>query len=207
MEKAKTIESTVPGVVAHIYYDTDPECPEDDIVQIAYSSSRNCLGTQNCSRAELDEIRDGIESGKYVGVRVWAYVHGGATISTGTKLHGDSKVRLRENPFSCPWDSGQSGFAYMTRENALREWGKKRLSAQQKAKALAYIDGVVDTFDQYLRGDMYGYQVVDSRGGSDDVVDSCWGYYGMDDVTREAQDAMAAHITNTPVQQELALES
>lgn len=182
----KTIPSDVPGLEARIYYEEYPEAPEYDIVKITYSSSRYCLGTECVSRERLDEIRDGIASGKYVGVPVWAYVHSGATISTGKKLRGDTPARLRENPYGCPWDSGQSGFAYMTYEDALRNWGKKRLSAQQKAQAIACIDGVVDEFAAYLRGECYGYEIV--RG--EDVLDSCWGFIGDEYVEQEAKAAL-----------------
>lgn len=185
----KTIPGDVPELEARIYYDEDPEAPEDDIVKIAYSSSRHCLGTQSCTREQLDEIRDGIASGKYVGVPVWAYVHSGATISTGKKLRGDTTARLRENPYGCPWDSGQSGFAYMTHENALREWGRKRLSAKQKAQAIAYIDAAVDEFAAYLRGECYGIRIM--RG--EEVLDSCWGFIGDECVEQEARAALKHH--------------
>lgn len=185
----KTITDAESGLEAHIYYDTDPQPPEYDIVKIAYSSSRQCLGTENVSREQLDKIRDGIASGKYVGVPVWAYVHSGATISTGRKLRGDTAARLRENPYGCPWDSGQSGYAYVTYEDALREWGRKRLSAQQKQKAVHYIDGVVDEFAAYLRGECYGYEIL--RG--EEVLDSCWGFIGDECVEQEARAALKHH--------------
>jgi len=204
---AKTITCDVPGLEARIVYDNDPQAPEDDIVKIAYSSSRHCLGTENVSKQRLDEIRDGIRSGKYVGVPVWAYVHSGATISTGKPVAGDSKKRLRVNPFHCPWDSGQSGFAYMTHEDALREWGRKRLSKQQKERAEQYIDAVVDEFALYLQGECYGIQIVDTRGGEEEEIDACWGYLGIDLTESEAKHTLKGFADAEPKQGELALES
>lgn len=205
-EVVKTITCEIKGLEARIVYDPDPQAPESDIVKTAYSSSRHCLGTENVSKQRLDEIRDGIRSGKYVGVPVWAYVHSGATISTGKELNGKSKKRLRMNPFGCPWDSGQSGFAYMTHEDALREWGKKRLSAQQKERAIEYIDGVVDEFAAYLRGECYGIEIVDTRGsGAPDVLDSCWGYFGMEVTETEAKHMLRGFADNVQYQHELAL--
>ena len=200
----KTITCDVPGLEARIVYDNDPQAPEDDIVKIAYSSSRECLGTENVSKQRLDEIRDGIRSGKYVGTPVWAYVHSGATISTGKPLQGGSKKRLRMNPYGCPWDSGQSGFAYMTREDALREWGKKRLSAQQKERAIEYIDGVVDEFAAYLRGECYGILIVDTRGVEEKELDACWGYIGLDYAESEAESTLKGFADNAQYQQERA---
>lgn len=206
---AKTLTCAIKGLEAHIVYDLDPQAPESDIVKIAYHNLRQCLGTEQVTRARLDEIRDGIRSGKYVGVPVWAYVHSGATISTGKTLMGGSKKRLRMNPFSCPWDSGQSGFAYMTHEDALREWGRKRLSKQQKERAKQYIDAVVDEFALYLSGECYGYEIVDTRGPGEPIeIDSCWGFFGMESVEIEARAALKAVADLVkPVQGELALES
>lgn len=204
---AKTITCDVPGLEARIVYDDDPQAPEDDIVKIAYSSSHHCLGTENVSKQRLDEIRDGIREGKLVGVPVWAYVHSGATISTGKKLNcpcGRCASRLRENPFNCPWDSGQSGFAYMTHEDALREWGKKRLSAQQKERAIKYIDGVVDEFAAYLRGECYGIKIVDTRGVEEKELDACWGYIGLDYAESEAASTLKGFADSVQYQQEQA---
>lgn len=204
----KTITCDVKGLEARIVYDTDPQAPDSDIVKIAYHSVRHCLGTEQVTRARLDEIREGIRTGKYVGVPVWAYVHSGATISTGKPLRGDSKQRLRMNPFHCPWDSGQSGFAYMTHEDALREWGRKRLSKQQKERAEQFIDAVVDEFALYLSGECYGYEIVDTSGPGEPVeLDACWGFFGMEYVEQEAAAALKAIADAGPKQGELALES
>lgn len=204
----KTITCDVKGLEARIVYDTDPQAPESDIVKIAYHSSCQCLGTENVSKQRLDKISEGIRSGKYVGVPVWAYVHSGATISTGKPLMGGNKKRLRMNPFGCPWDSGQSGFAYMTHEDALREWGRKRLSKQQKERAEQFIDVVVDEFAMYLSGECYGIKIVDTRGpGAPDVLDSCCGFLGMDYVECEATHMLKAFADAAPKQGELALGS
>jgi hypothetical protein len=47
--------------------------------------------------------------------------------------------------------------------------------------------GEVKTFDQYLRGDVYGYVVTDPDGNE---VDSCWGLYGIEDAEQEARSAL-----------------
>lgn len=195
MEPVKIIESGVPGIVAHIYSDLDPEPPENDIVKIAYlNRSRYTLGDEAVSEERMDEIGQQVREGKLVGVPVWAYVHSGATISTGKKLKGGKGV-LRMNPFNCPWDSARSGWAYMKREDALREWGNKRLSEKQRQKAEFYIDGVVDEFDMYLRGECYGIVVMDVRDGQKEL-ESCWGFYGWDyteaEAARMAQELAAA---------------
>jgi hypothetical protein len=205
MYKVKELASSNPDIVAVIHYDDHAEPPESDIVKIAYrGSARNTLGSQPCTDDELDQIGQDIEAGVLVGVPVWAYVHSGSTISTGTKLRGDTKARLRENPYHCRWDSGRSGWAYMTAKDALKEWGNKRLSAQQRDKAHHYIDGVVDEFAMYLRGEVYGYTIDRIERDEDgeeigrDQLDSCWGFFGEECVTEYAQKALDCGVAAAP---------
>lgn len=47
-----------------------------------------------------------------------------------------------------------------------------------------YLKSDVEVFDKYLRGEVYGYQTLDSRGN---VYGSCWSFYGdIEDVFEEA---------------------
>lgn len=204
MDPIKTIEGSVPGYKAHIYYDPDAIPPDSDIVKIAYlRRARRVLGTEAVTEERLDEINADIRAGKLVGVPVWAYVHSGATISTGKPLKGGSTARLRMNPFNCPWDSGRSGVAYMTREDALSQWGHKRLSAQQKKRAEAFIDSVVEEFALYLQGECYGFKIVAPDGT---VLDQCWGFVGMEHVEAEATASLAHVCKDASVQGELDLK-
>ena len=102
-------------------------------------------------------------------LNVYAYEHGGITVST--------------SPFTCLWDSGQVGYIYLTRGDILKEWGYKRLNAARRAKLYEYLKAEVETYNQYLTGDVYGYVIV---GGSSDG-DSCWGFYGIDYIKEEVK--------------------
>jgi hypothetical protein len=163
------------GYTLRILTDDHPESPADwaTLGQIAYCSSHYTLGTECVSQDRLQEIADGIKDGSLIGLPVYAYVHSGETIST--------------RPFSCPWDSGQSGFVYCTKEQAQKEWGD-----DHEANALRVLRGEVETFDQYLRGDVYGYTITDKDG---DVVDSCWGFYGRECADEEGMAALNHYAT------------
>lgn len=160
------------GYTMRILTDDDPDSPAnwDNLGQIAYCSDRYTLGTEHVSRDRLDEIGERIQSGEYIGLPVFAYIHGNATIST--------------SPFSCPWDSGQCGFVYCRASDAEDEWAG---DSHFRANALRVLRGEVETFDQYLRGDVYGYTITDAHG---DIVDSCWGFYGIECAEEEAQAAL-----------------
>ncbi len=54
------------------------------------------------------------------------------------------------------------------------------VSLSLKVRALKIAEAEVQTYDQYLRGEVYGYQI-------DEDGDSCWGYYGIEDCLEEAK--------------------
>lgn len=107
---------------------------------------------------------------------LFLYDHGGITISTGR--------------FSCQWDSDQVGFIYMTKQVALEAFQTKEgkpykiLCKALRDKVEACLKAEVEEYDQYLTGDVYGYDVLDSEGN---IEDSCYGFYGIDSVTEEAK--------------------
>ena len=74
--------------------------------KITYNSISYRLGNEPVSLERFEAIDRGIKRGDLIGLPVYAYVHSGETIST--------------EPFSCPWDSGRSGWVYCTTEAALR---------------------------------------------------------------------------------------
>ena len=162
------------GYTLRILTDDHPESPADWVTlgRIAYTSDRYTLGTEHVSQERAQEILDGIEDGSLFGLPVYAYVHGGATIST--------------RPFSCPWDSGQSGFVYCRASDA-EDWWDADPDPDFRQNALRVLRRQVETFDQYLRGDVYGYTITDKNG---DVVDSCWGFYGIECAEEEALSAL-----------------
>lgn len=160
-----------------VYHDPDPESPAnwDNLGQIIYTSFQYALGTRRVTHAQMDDIYEHIASGELVGMPVFAYVH------------GDAMIRAAEsNPFNCPWDSGQSGYVYCSHKRAVQEFGLPEKVARREA--LRVMVGEVETFNQYLQGDVYGYRIM--RGN--DEVDACWGLYGLDYAVRAAKEAAEA---------------
>ena len=105
------------------------------------------------SRADLFKV---IEEKGTIIKSLFLYDHSGITISTGR--------------FSCPWDSGQVGWIYITKDKIEKEgW-----TPEQADK---YLDGEVEVYDNYLTGEVYGFRIEDADG---EEVESCWGYYGDD---------------------------
>lgn len=165
-----------------IRVDDDPPSPADwdNLGEIVYLlRSSNVLGTEAVSDTEMQEIGAKIKAGAYIGLPVFSYVHSGSTIRAA-----------ETNPFSCPWDSGQSGYVFVEREKALKEYGRKKMSAKLRKQVLAVLEAEVETFDQYLQGDVYFYVV---RKGVD-IVDTCSGIYGAEQAEKEAKEFIDAEV-------------
>lgn len=139
---------------------------------------------------------------------LWLYDHGGITISCSHCY-----------PYNDRWDSGQVGWIIAEKEKIMREtveilydengepipeehqhqdgqitWGVKYRPLTDetwRARAVEIMEGEVEVYDQYLRGEVYGYNLYrlgdagddeDEEFDEDDAeeADSCWGFFGDD---------------------------
>lgn len=91
---------------------------------------------------------------------VYMYDHSGITVNTGG--------------FNCPWDSGQLGWIWCTKEAARLEWPNTK-DEQLVALAEDRLRAEIKSWDLYLTGQVYGYEVYGLDG---ELVDSCWGFLG-----------------------------
>lgn len=155
-------------------------------------------GRQSCPQALLDKHRELIQAWMADNLCIlplYLYDHSGITMST--------------NRFNCPWDSGQVGYIYLTREKYEKETA---LEFTIKA-AHEILTGEVETYDYYLTGEVYGktlhrmedtwpedgdlrrltlvesnpvYRLFEADSDYDieqydcQELDSCWGYFGHD---------------------------
>lgn len=187
MTPLETIESRVPGLVVEIHHDSDPHYDFETLGTITYNAhARTVVGVVPKTAEEDAEIARMVRDGQAYGIPVWAYVHSSATVRAADK-----------NPFGCPWDSGRSGWVYVMKDKALKEYGRKlpsRLFGIMVRKRLAE---EVEEFDAYLSGQVYGYRVL--KNGEE--IDSCWNIFGHDNVRDEAKAALAAAVKqHAPVQ-------
>lgn len=155
----------------NIYYDSGLESPRE----------WNNLGTfytahhRYCPEKEFDrhfrredvfdrygDFSNSFEK-KHIALKIYLYDHSGLTISSG--------------PFSCPWDSGWFGIVAVSIEKVKKEFGWKKITAARRRKIESYLQGEIDTYDQYLRGEVYGYRITPAS-DDDNVIESCWGYFG-----------------------------
>ena len=92
-------------------------------------------------------------------------------------MYDHSGQTIRTTPFSCRWDSGQLGFVFVDLPT-LKEWGYDSKEAYEKGAGRTLEEDLISNvslYDDYITGNVWGFELVDS---DDDTVDSCWGFYG-----------------------------
>jgi len=114
---------------------------------------------------------------------LYLYDHSGLSMST------DSFVGRAQH---AEWDSGTVGFIYVSREAALKEFGGKYLTKKKIEKVKRILQGEVETFDSYLRGDVY-YIAIKDRENDGEIVDSVGGFYGYEYAEEEAKGMLKEH--------------
>lgn len=99
-------------------------------------------------------------------------------------LYDHSGITMKTTPFSCPWDSGQVGFIFVTLENVRKEFGVKRVSKNIRTKCEDILRSEVATYDSYISGDVW---IVAEKAASGIVLYACGGFYGYDSAKEEAE--------------------
>ena len=94
-------------------------------------------------------------------------------------LYDHSGITMNTGGFSCPWDSGQVGYIYVTKEKVREEFKVKVVSPKLRAKVYKILEQEVKVYDDYLTGNVWGYIIKDHNGNEIDDG-SCWGFYGDD---------------------------
>ena len=188
-------EKRIDNYLIRTYYDNSPESPRewDNLGTMVCFHGRYSLGDKHDYNSDdyngWDEMEKDIIKRENVGVilPLYLYDHSGITISTSS--------------FSCPWDSGQIGFIFISKKKMLEEYGGKIVTQKLKEKVTEYLKGEVETYDQYLQGDIYGYKIFkvtecDYGHEHEEELGSCWGFYGEENCLDEAESIVKYYIEN-----------
>ena len=162
-----------------IEQDSSPDSPRtwDNLGTMVCFHKRYDLGDKTDYRSDdydsWDELKQGIieNEGEVFMLPLYLYDHSGITIST--------------RPFNCPWDSGQVGVIFVSKYKVKKE-------GIDESKVLDYLKGEVETYDQYLTGDVWGYRIYEIETCSlghehKTLVDSCWGFFGEEYAEKEGR--------------------
>ena len=94
---------------------------------------------------------------RFILLPLYLYDHSGISISTGS--------------FSCPWDSGQVGYIYVSYSDIRKEYSRKRVTKKLLKKMESFLRQEVALYDNYLTGQVYGY-IVTAPWNENEEVDS-----------------------------------
>lgn len=157
------------GYTIEIHQDEDAESPRewDNLGNMVCFHRRYNLGDKHNYKSSnfnnWDDFKKTLieDEGAYIILPLYLYDHGGIT--------------MRTTEFSCHWDSGMVGLIYAKREDILKEYNCKKISKKTKNLVTFLLISEVKIYDEYLRGNCYGYVITDKNGES---LDSCWGFIG-----------------------------
>lgn len=174
-----THEERIGNYLIRIFQDESPESPRewDNLGTMVCFHRRYDLGDKHDYKSSdydsWDEMKGAIMENEDIHtiLPLYLYDHSGITMNT--------------TGFSCRWDSGQVGWIFVSKEKVEKDCGKD-------CDVEKILRGEVETYDQYLTGDVYGYKVYkvtecDHGHEHEEELDSCWGFYGEDECISEAK--------------------
>lgn len=106
-------------------------------------------------------------------------------------LYDHSGITISTNPFNCKWDSGQVGFIYTTKQRIREYFGCKYITETQKTIARHQLLNEVDTYDHYLTGECYGWEITNLETGR--VDESGYGYFDKE-VAQQDGEELLCHL-------------
>jgi hypothetical protein len=193
------------GKVIRIYTDENPDSPRewDNLGHMVAFHKRYTLG----DKTDLDSDQfDSWES-----MADYLIKDENAVVILPIYLYDHSGLRMKVGSFSgllpqghAEFDSGQVGFVYVTKDElakASKSWDKGWKNKYHKGKSNKQIaedilKGEVETYDQYLSGDVYGFDVSDPKTG--ESIERVFGFYGMDEAKKEAE-SVASYIPQVKI--------
>lgn len=176
-----------------VYVDDDPENPRDanGMGQMFCFHRRYDLGGKEDVKSRKDYAPENFSGWEEMRAKivkdhqpvaifpVYLYDHSGLSLSTA--------------PFSCPWDSGQVGYIFVTRDEVLDRYAVKRITAKIRQQVERALEAAIKEYSLYANGDCYAYEIYE--GG--ELVDSCSGFF-TDDIEELFRSAGEPWTQSTP---------
>lgn len=170
-------EISYKGYFIKVIVDEDPQDPREwGCMGTMYAKGhrRYTLGDKECDGMTTDMFGSWKETREYIEKKLDAAIclplglldHSGLHMYVGGGGHWSDPGN---------WDSGTVGFIYISREKIRKEYSVKRISPKLLKRVEDYLRGEVETYNMYLRGEVYGFVIEDPDG---EKLDSCWGFYG-----------------------------
>lgn len=136
---------------------------------------------EQCKDSDTIDLRND-DYDKYWIFPVYAYIHSGVSLSLTHQ--------------GCKWDVSSTGFILIEKETGAWSIGSKPYIVTEP-EATKYAEGLIETWNQYLCGEVYSFTVVELNkceccGTVKEIEhDSCSGFYG--EISKELLDDMIGH--------------
>jgi hypothetical protein len=113
--------------------------------------------------------------------------------------HGSIGLSLSNHgyPYDCPWDAGQVGYIWVSRERARKCLGEGHEDPYLEELVIEAFQAEIDEYTHYLNGDCWGYVLEESHECPEchhthaKEIDSVWGFIGSTD---PKQNGMADYL-------------
>jgi hypothetical protein len=164
------------GLDIKIYPDDSDQSPDEwgdeGLFLVAYHRDfwvvRDKIATKDEVAEALKNVKDPLRK-KYHLFGLEAYIHSGVALA----LVGEGNFPDRR------WDVSYLGAVFVSKE----EW-------KRKDKARKAAEGLIETWNTYLSGGVVGFKVEKNE----EHIDSCWGYYDINDAINEAKSSVDSYI-------------
>ena len=175
-----------------IFYDEVPQRPDEwgreDLFLVAFHRDceieREGYDQELCrSIANPAQFPDYVEEAQeiekeYFVFGLEAYIHSGVVLA----------LSYEGNFCDRRWDVSQLGLVFVSKKLVPRY--NHYISANERGKAKKIARSLVNEWNDYLSGNIYGFQAVDPVRDVD--LDSCWGFYGDYDSSGIIDEAKSA---------------
>ena len=128
----------------------------------------------------------------------YLYKEENALIAIPVFMYDHSGLWINTTGFSCPWDSGQVGYIYVSKEKVRREYSCKRISKKLKKMIREMLCSEVDLYNDYLSGNVYGFTLTDKENAEE--IDSSCGFYGTDYIENGIFDYVSSYFTKAELE-------
>mgnify|MGYP003404542166 FL=1 len=128
----------------------------------------------------------------------YLYKEEDALIAIPVFMYDHSGLWINTTGFSCPWDSGQVGYIYVSKEKVRREYSCKRISKKLKEMIREMLCSEVDLYNDYLCGNVYGFTLTDKENAEE--IDSSCGFYGTDYIENGIFDYVSSYFTKAELE-------
>lgn len=142
---------------------------------------------------------------KGITLPLWLYDHSGLSIMAKMPIEwqrtNGKRLEFDENPFANKaqhwvWDSAPVGWITADLKKVRAEYGWQRITKARELQVMGYLNREVETYNQYLLGDVWWYEIVDPTGRHEDSLGD---FYGYDYALNTAKSVIDHWFTNTSV--------